>query len=167
MNPITGRSEDKLEKADPHGAAIFTKTGGDKGALRIRTAVFLPLAKGESEYIPISGKACFELILHGQFFLDAGRRELYHNDGQQGSLQEDWNDLLMRDGVRPLVCRALDEFVRTCRLSEVETRTLDLPPLPGPPSGMVHRPSEAWTQPEGAEHGRQALLHRTDREQTA
>jgi hypothetical protein len=124
LNPITGRSEDKLEKAEPHGAAIFTRRRAIEGRFRIRTAVFLPLAKGTEEDVQLDSDVHVELILHGQFFLDAGRRELYVNDGGHGSLQESWNELLLHSGVLPLICAALDDYVETWSVPDAEVVAL-------------------------------------------
>lgn len=118
LNPETGRSEDALEKAEPHAAVVFTVRDAATGALCIRDAVFLPLSRGERETIRLEGDKHFEVILYGLYFLDAGRRELYSADGPDGSLQELWNKRLLEKGVLPLVLPALHEFVAATSLSD-------------------------------------------------
>ncbi|MCO6436685.1 MAG: hypothetical protein J5J06_06310 [Phycisphaerae bacterium] len=112
-NPKTGRSEDRVEKAEPHCAAIVTSAPTEAGTLSVHEAVFLPLSKGRFDDTSCGGSLHFRLILHGQFFLDAGRRELYEAGNSGDSLQETWNRHLLNNGVTTLVLAALADFAGT------------------------------------------------------
>lgn len=123
LDPVTGRSEDALEKAEPHAAAIWTVRNGEAGQLRVRDTVFLPLSRGERERVACNGDKRFELLLHGLFFLDAGRRELYARDPEDHKradegLQETWNRYLLQRAVLPLVLPALKVFADAWSLSD-------------------------------------------------
>lgn len=129
LNPATGRSEDTREKAAPHAAAVWTIRDAERGQLRVRDTVFLPLSKGEREQLSCDGARHFELLLHGLFFLDAGRRELYARDPEDrahaaGGLQESWNRHLLQRAVLPLVLPALEAFAGACALSDSDLKNL-------------------------------------------
>ncbi len=129
LNPVTGRSEDALEKAAPHAAAVWTMRSEEPGQLRVRDTVFLPLSKGERERLACKGNQQYELLLHGLFFLDAGRRELYARDPEDRThaadgLQESWNRNLLECAVLPLVLPALEVFANTWALSDSDLTSL-------------------------------------------
>lgn len=129
LNPETGRSEDMREKAAPHAAAVWTVRDAERGQLRVRDTVFLPLSKGEREQLSCDGARHFELLLHGLFFLDAGRRELYARDPEDRAhaadgLQESWNRHLLQRAVLPLVLPALEAFAGACALSDSDLKNL-------------------------------------------
>jgi hypothetical protein len=122
-----GQSKSVKDKARPHGAALFSRQPGN-GKLTTQWAVFLPLQEQASETILCKGNHDFQLLLHGYFFIDAGRQGI---DGQKSfavsrpqtfdndrSLKTAWNVELARQQVLPLVLPALAEFCRTTRLSD-------------------------------------------------
>jgi len=125
----TGESKDKPESAEPHCAAVFSCIPTDSQAncrLQVKHAVFLPLAKTLCE-IDCKGNTAFQLLLHGHFFLDAGRKEIISStDGQHGGLESEWNSQLIIKGVYPLILPALDEFVRFSGLDSGEVRNLTI-----------------------------------------
>jgi hypothetical protein len=105
----TGESSVKPESAEPHCAAVFSCIPADdgKGCLTIKHAVFLPLAK-ELCRVSCEGDIEFQLLLHGYFFLDAGRKEII--SATDGRLESKWNEELISKGVYPLILPALKEF---------------------------------------------------------
>jgi hypothetical protein len=107
------------EKGEPHGAATLLRipqTGLEKtapGHLRISWAVFLPISDESDVVIPIEsgGISKLNLLLHGYFFLDSGRR---HIEGLNASvetgeptdasaLRRAWNGELRDSVVLPLL----------------------------------------------------------------
>jgi len=137
------------EKAEPHGAVVFTRQrveGG--GTLRVQHAVFLPLGEPEECNCPDNWR--YNLYLHGFFFVDSGQRRIQPFDGLPDAItpnQADselkviplWNRTLLREVVAPLVLPSLDAFVEQepMAVEEIESlvgalrksETLE-PPLP-------------------------------------
>ncbi len=128
MDPETGQYKDGPEEAAPHCAVVFSAVEngklGERGFLRIRHAFFLPLSKIISQ-ASCHGKFDFEILLHGYFFLDAGRKEVVvSSDGRQRWLEHEWNENLISRGIYPQLLPALDLFVRTSTLASREIREL-------------------------------------------
>ena len=98
------------EEAWPHAGAAFSLLPAaqpDAGQLEIKRAVFLPLSS-TLEKLRIRSKYDFQLLLHGYYLLDAGRRDIH--DGKR------WNELLERRGALRLLLPALDDFNRGSQL---------------------------------------------------
>jgi len=97
------------EKGLQHaGAALsFAHTALDKGQLEIKRAVFLPLSS-TVEALPIGSKYDFQLLLHGYYLLDAGRKEIHKG--------KTWNELLERRGALRQVLPALDDLNHSSQL---------------------------------------------------
>ena len=122
------------EKAEPHGAVIFTRqVATGQVALRIHHAVFLPL--GEPESIGCVSKRRYNLYLHGFFFVDSGRRGIQPFDGLPDGMTPDttesesqviqlWNRTLLHEVVAPLVLPSLDAFVRQEQMQSDEIESL-------------------------------------------
>ena len=122
------------EKAEPHGAVVFTRQrveGG--GTLRVQHAVFLPL--GEPEECNCPGNWRYNLYLHGFFFVDSGRRRIQPFDGLPDAItpnQADselkviqlWNRTLLREVVAPLVLPSLDAFMKQEPMAAEEIESL-------------------------------------------
>ncbi len=121
----TGAIIDMPEAADPHCAAVFSCIPTDdpqsKGYLQVRHAVFLPLAEKLCQ-VPCEGDIAFQLLLHGYFFLDAGRKEIISSG--DGRLESEWNNQLIIKGVYPLVLRALKHFADFSELDTEQVRNL-------------------------------------------
>ncbi len=124
-----GKSHEAPDKARGHCAVVFSRSNeNERGRLDIRWAVFLPVDAGREE-IPCGGDYCYRIILHGYFFVDAGRvgieglhEKIERVDaapGQQNEveLRKLWNIRLARSGTLPLVLPALKDFVEKARLS--------------------------------------------------
>jgi hypothetical protein len=122
-DPHTGRSQ-PLEKGEPHGAVVLSRTQAPRAAIEIIDAVFLPLTDGSREQLPLTVGGSYELLLHGQFFLDAGRRSLYAGNGDKEQVQERWNDALLSRGVLPLIPQALYSFKNSWKPEQAEVRAI-------------------------------------------
>lgn len=104
---------------------------------RLQWAVFLPV-EDDCEDLRIDGvQRGFSLILHGQFFLDSGRKKLHGlvqmheepsslGDGQtdESRLRTEWNQRLAQHVVAPLVLPVVDDHVRQHALSDDECAAL-------------------------------------------
>lgn len=107
-----GEANDKPEKAVPHCCVIVVATHGGSGELHLRPTVFLPVTEALEPPVPCRGEMKFELMLHGYFFLDAGRRRVVFDDPRGNGIQADWNRQLFSLGTLRLILPAIDEFAR-------------------------------------------------------
>ena len=122
-----GKSLSKREKADSHCAAIFTGCPAKEGAgsLEISWGVFLPVSSDETrEIIRGEGDWDFTLLLHGIFFVDAGRFQIEFDDSEnrefkdpQRGIRLHWNQYLRDRGTLKLLLPALQCFVEKNKLS--------------------------------------------------
>ncbi|MDM8515657.1 hypothetical protein QUF76_05610 [Desulfobacterales bacterium HSG16] len=123
----TGASKDEPEKAEPHCAVVFSilRIGNQQENLnlQIRRAFFLPLAKIVSES-KNQGNMDVQVLLHGHFFLDAGRKDIYSRGMENESVKDQWNKQLMDKGLYPLVLPALYEFVHNSNLTSKQVSNL-------------------------------------------
>ena len=122
------------EKAEPHGAVIFTRQASEgQAALRVHQAVFLPL--GEPEPVGCPGLWRYNLYLHGFFFVDSGRRGIQpfdelpddvtsENAQSESQVIQLWNRTLLHELVAPLVLPSLDAFVRQEHMHSAEIESL-------------------------------------------
>lgn len=95
------------DKAQPHGAVLLGRwINRNSESLEVTTAVFLPLTKSTSSE---RGKDEFFLTVHGCFFIDSGRREIFL---EGDDVKTEWNRRLMEDGTLPLIIPALEVFSR-------------------------------------------------------
>ena len=79
--------------AEPHCAVTIkiSKKYSPKAKLVLGHAVFLPLSDLLiEEFIP--GEYDFQILLHGIFFLDSGRRHIYTKNNMQSQVQVDWDE---------------------------------------------------------------------------
>lgn len=125
------------EKFTPHAAAVWLD-GTAKGQLQLRPAVWLPLpdrrdfssGRSDAQDIFAPGTRGFQLTLHGNFFIDDGRRNLVFNaTNAEGELpQSRWNKQLLEQGTLPLVLPALEAFIAQChgkqKPDELEVREI-------------------------------------------
>ncbi len=117
-----GESLHAPDKTKAHCAVVFSKSEAQgTGQLEIKWAVFMPIDTGQ-QIIPCDGNISYSLMLHGYFFVDAGRAEvtgLFATNGTgylsrpktEAELRNLWNECLAQQGTLCLVIRALDEFV--------------------------------------------------------
>jgi len=131
--------EQVSDKSRAESAVVLQSIGGEIGKLTLDWAVFLPVEEGENTYrvaIPeLSNHYYF--ILHGQFFVDAGRRgingytKLYEecqqtvaNDIDESALAVTWNQSLAQNLVLPNVIVALSDFVANSKMADVDVSLL-------------------------------------------
>jgi hypothetical protein len=114
------------DKGQPEGAVVISHADGRRGHLSIQWAVFLPTEEQRFRYeapIPDSSRE-FGIALHGQFFVDSGRRgiegmeRLAYSardpaDGTpEAAVQVAWNHALAQEIVLPMVLPTIAEYVR-------------------------------------------------------
>ena len=128
-----GQEREEKDKASPEGAVLFCSGSGSETSSRLHWAVFLPVEDGSEELGGGHGKRGHSLILHGQFFLDAGRKRIHghgrlHEDPEplgdapidESRLRRAWNQRLAQEVVLPLVLPTLEDHVRQHRLPDSE-----------------------------------------------
>jgi len=124
-----GKSCEAPDKARGHSAVVFSRSNEkEHGKLKIRWAVFLPVDAAKEEIL-CGGDCCYQITLHGYFFVDAGRvgiEGLQEGSGHidtttepqnEVELRRLWNIRLLRSGTLPLVIPALEAFIVKARLS--------------------------------------------------
>ena len=132
-----GRERPAVDQASPKGAVMFCSGRRGKTRSRLQWAVFLPVEDGSEDLRGDHGECGHSLILHGQFFLDAGRRKIHdqeHLHEEPASIGETpidesrvrtaWNQRLAQDVVLPLVLPTLDDHARRHGLPDDECREL-------------------------------------------
>lgn len=132
-----GREREAADKASPEGAVVFCSGRRSEARSRLCWAVFLPVDDGGENFYITQGELGHSLILHGQFFLDAGRKKIHdhdclHRDAErldEGPIDENllrrtWNQKLAQDVVLPLVLPTLKEHVERHNLSDDECHGL-------------------------------------------
>lgn len=122
------------DKSRPQSAVVvLAQKVFQNATLTIRWAVFLPLgdqdtAQTEQTYRQqIEGEYSFEIMLHGQFFIDAGRVGIHgvrligqsHTNtiDNEEKLCQEWNRLLANEGTLPLFTQAIAEAITQFKLA--------------------------------------------------
>lgn len=126
------------DKSCPEGSVLIGQQKQGKGKLSIQWALFLPL-EDESHFFETSittSLVDYRIYIHGQFFVDAGRRGIFAYSQMRSNSLEDiesldetgirrfWNQELARNISLPLFIPTLDEFVRKNNLAEPEIHAL-------------------------------------------
>lgn len=122
-------SKEAPDKSREHSAVIFSRSNEkEHGMLKIRWAVFLPVEEAKEE-VHCDSDICYQLTLHGYFFVDAGRLDIEGlqesvntiNDASEAQneveLRRLWNMRLAKQGTLPLILPALEAFIHKARLS--------------------------------------------------
>ncbi|QNK34689.1 hypothetical protein HF675_11945 [Serratia sp. JUb9] len=136
-------AEQKIEdKTKPHAAAVLIarRAGDEQATLTIRWAVFLPLgdqdvSQSKQAFVThITGDTCFELFLHGYFFIDAGRVGIHGRQSIGGNVSlepsseenvtHEWNRLLANEGTLSLILASVSQV--TARFSLTAEQTIAL-----------------------------------------
>ena len=136
MDKETGEPLMDQDKAEQHAAVLFgVMTGAETFArpLTVSEAVFLPLSSGGDE----RALSTYHLLLHGYFFVDAGRQRVLGRDGQNGQGADTadkitWNQTLATCLQHPLVIPALQDFAAMSRqsVSQIKRLTQELQTSP-------------------------------------
>lgn len=126
------------DKARPEGTVLLGHADKRQGRLILQWAVFLPTEELRFSYearIPNSFRE-YRIVLHGQFFVDAGRRgiedmEVLHQpyetlpvNAPQSLVLRRWNQTLAQEVVLPHLLESLSEYVAAHRLKDDEIRVL-------------------------------------------
>lgn len=107
----SGRKRARAAVKQHAGVVIMERRGN--GLLRIDRAVFLPLGDPPHPECQASGEHDFELMLHGYFFVDAGRLGVdVAPDNEEPTVRQEWNHTLYKEGTLPLVIPALAAYAR-------------------------------------------------------
>lgn len=135
----SGSREPRPDKAIAEAALMFAHANSRTGQVVLQWAVFLPADEQRYSYealIPGTSRE-YRIVLHGQFFVDAGRRgiadmesldrpqeSLPAGDPQQHALIRQWNQALAQQSVLPEFLPALAEYVATIGLKDEEASEL-------------------------------------------
>ena len=132
-----GHERQEKDKASAEGAVLFCSGRRSETSSRLHWAVFLPVEDGSEDLGSNHGERGHSLILHGQFFLDAGRKKIHdrehlHREPEllgempidESLLRRVWNQRLAQDVVLPLVLPTLEDHVGRPDLSDDECHDL-------------------------------------------
>ena len=132
-----GRERQEKDKKSPEAAVLLCSGHGSAIRSRLQWAVFLPVEYGSKDLASEHDKRGRSLVLHGQFFLDAGRKRIHGQEQlnerpadlhdariDEGSLRTAWNQRLAQEVLLPLVLPALSDYARELDLSDDEHRAL-------------------------------------------
>ncbi|MCW8333032.1 sacsin N-terminal ATP-binding-like domain-containing protein [Vibrio paucivorans] len=136
-----GKEQKVQDKAQPHSATILLATpSAEQPKLTVRWAVFLPLGEQDTSEekqvfeVAIAGNTSFDILLHGYFFIDAGRvgihgrksigyRETLDIDSEDTATQE-WNRRLANEGTLPSLLTSVDLAATKWRLNTQQVDSL-------------------------------------------
>lgn len=132
-----GHERPAPDKSSPEAAALFCSGVDPVTPSRLRWAVFLPVAEGAERLWTDSGGRGHSLVLHGQFFLDRGRKRIYGLDQlhetpadlaesqtEESRLRTTWNRRLAQEVLLPLVLPALERHAERQKLSDADCGAL-------------------------------------------
>jgi hypothetical protein len=134
----SGTREPRPDKAAAEAAVMFAHADKRAGKLDLQWAVFLPAEDKRFSYeawIPGSSRE-YRIVLHGQFFVDAGRRgiadmdmldkaceDLPENPSQHVVLRQ-WNQALAQQAALPEFLPGLSEYVKSAGLRDDDIASL-------------------------------------------
>ena len=139
-NPDTNKNQRGFmpDKASAEAAVMFSHADGRKGSFELQWAVFLPVDEQQFSYkynIDNSSRE-YKVVLHGQFFVDSGRRGILSmdslpapysvsNEKDTGELVlKQWNQALAQELALPELLPSLSEYVASAKLNDEEISTL-------------------------------------------
>ncbi|MEH6433836.1 sacsin N-terminal ATP-binding-like domain-containing protein [Massilia sp. DD77] len=126
------------DKGQPEGAVMVAHADGRRGHLSIQWAVFLPTEEVRFRYearIPESSRD-ISITLHGQFFVDSGRRGIEGMDrltetildtainSSESAVQTAWNQALAQDVVLPMVLPTVARYVQAAGFNDEQIAAL-------------------------------------------
>jgi hypothetical protein len=130
----SGTREQVSDKSEAEGAVMISHAEANSAHLQLRWAVFLPTEEGIQTYEASlsSGKRSYQIVLHGQFFVDAGRRGIGgfrhlaeaqiepRADLDDADLHVAWNQAIAQRVVLPEFLPALAGYVEKHELNDVD-----------------------------------------------
>ena len=135
-NPNTGEEELKQDKSRPEGAVVISHIEGESGKLVMEWALFLPLQEHAIE-IPIPDQAVrYRITLHGQYFVDAGRKGIFGfgdwfkhpNESpdvfDESALRRAWNKGLIERVILPMLLPALEHYCQAWAIKDAQIEQL-------------------------------------------
>jgi hypothetical protein len=135
-NPNTGEEELKRDKSQPEGAVVISHIEGESGKLVMEWALFLPLENHAIE-LNIPGSAIrYRITLHGQFFVDAGRKGIFGFDDwfdhpntspdvfDESALRRAWNKGLIERVILPMLLPALAHYCESWAIKHEQIEQL-------------------------------------------
>ena len=124
------------DKTEAEAAVLFISGPASVTRSRLQWAVHLPVEDGNEDFeIEVDrSERSHSLILHGQFFLDAGRKKIHELEHlheevpdlpvdtpiDESRLRRAWNQRLAQDLLLPMVLPTLDDHVGHHDLSDAE-----------------------------------------------
>ena len=126
------------DKGQPEGAVMVAHADGRRGHLSVQWAVFLPTEELRFRYearIPDSSRD-ISITLHGQFFVDSGRRGIEGMDrltdaildttvgSTESAVQTAWNQALAQDVVLPMVLPTVARYVLAAGFNDEQIAAL-------------------------------------------
>lgn len=118
------------EKAAPHAASVLARTVDTaRSAIHIHWAVFLPIDAGSDVRIDLNDPSIgrIDLLLHGYFFVDSGRRSISFQakEGDQDqAFRVEWNAMVRREATLPLVLPTILRAFGEVGLAANQKRTI-------------------------------------------
>ena len=133
-----GYEREAIDKTIPEAAVIFCSTTRSANvASRLQWAVFLPLGDGSEDFGVCLSERALSVILHGQFFLDSGRKTIHGMEHlsadpkepgvgpiDENRLRTHWNQRLAQDVSLPLVLPTLEDHVGQQEFDDEECSVL-------------------------------------------
>ena len=131
-----GHFEDVREKSRAEASVVLQSIDNDVGRLSLHWAVFLPMEEETNTYeTQIPGTAHhYRFVLHGQFFVDAGRRGISGygkladspNSGEMNetALAVTWNQSVAQILVLPNLLKVMSNHINQTRLSDKDITIL-------------------------------------------
>ena len=132
-----GHERQAVDKSSAEAAVLFCSSRGSQTRSRVQWAVFLPVEDGVETLGADGGALDHSLVLHGQFFLDAGRKRIHDLDRLQeepaeiggaqiddNQLRSAWNQRLAQYVLLPLVLPALARYAEQQELSDTGCHAL-------------------------------------------
>jgi hypothetical protein len=133
-----GIREPVSDKSEAEGAVLIAHADGEGGKLQIQWAVFLPTDEGVHTYecrLENTSRN-YQIVLHGQFFVDAGRRGIAgfrhlaepqitpQPDLDDADLHIAWNQAVAQNVVLPELIRSLADYAsKHLKDDEIESLT--------------------------------------------
>jgi hypothetical protein len=132
------------DKGQPEGAVMVAHADGRRGHLSVQWAVFLPTEELRFRYearIPGSSRD-ISITLHGQFFVDSGRRGIEGMDrltdaildttvnSTESAVQTAWNQALAQNIVLPMVLPTVARYVQAAGFNDEQ--------IAGLTDGLMH-----------------------------
>lgn len=132
-----GHEGEAEDKSRAEGSVLVAREAGSEAGLTLQWAVFLPLDDPTHVYLSntTSLGAHYRIVLHGQFFVDAGRRGIHdysslagplvaHKPTDDASLRRSWNYNLAQYVALPLLLPTLAQCVERYRFDDAEIAAL-------------------------------------------